>query len=143
MGVAERADTREVALVRQHDRKVLDDRLHDERGDLLAVRLEGGLEVLEVVVGDDIDRAGLDIEGDIGRGVVGRTDVREGRLDRHLQGVVTTVVAAFDLDDRLALRVGASGAHGIHEAFRAALGEAQHVQLEAVLEELGHLGGGG
>jgi hypothetical protein len=46
------------------------------------------------------------------------------------------VVAALDLDDRLALGVGARGADGVHQRLGAGVGEAEHVEPEALLAAL-------
>ncbi len=141
VGVAGGADRGEVALVGHDDREVLDDRLDDQGGDLAAVLGEHPVELAEVVVGDHVHRAGLDVEGHLRGGRVGRADLVEPGLDRDLQRVVATVVAALDLHDRLALGVGPRTADGVHQRLGARVGEPDHVELEPVAEPLAHLGG--
>ena len=62
VGVAHGAHAREVALVRDDDADVLEHRLHEHARDLVAVLGEELLEPGEVVVGDDVDGARLDLE---------------------------------------------------------------------------------
>ena len=92
------------------------------------------------LVGDDVHRARLDVEGHLRGGRVGRADLVEPRLDRHLQHVVAAMVAALDLDDRLALGVGAGAPDGVHQRLGTGVGEPDHVELEPVAEPLAHLG---
>ena len=91
--VAGLADAGEIALVGHDDGDVLEHRLHDDRGDLTAVLRENGAETLEIVVGRDMDGAGLDVEGHLG---IGRQPDprRKVGLDGDLEGVISAVIAA-------------------------------------------------
>ena len=100
----------------------------DERGDVAAVLGEDPLKLPEVVVGDDVDGAGLDVEGHLRGRVVGRADLVEPGLHRHLEGVVAAVVAALDLHDRLAVGVRPGGPDRVHQGLGAGVGEAHHVE---------------
>ena len=62
VGVAQGAHAGEVARVGDDDADVLEHRLHEHARDVGAVLVEELLEAREVVVGDDVDRAGLDLE---------------------------------------------------------------------------------
>ena len=101
------------------------------------------LEVGKVVVGHDVDRSRHRIDGSIRNGSIRRTDVGQGRLDRYLKRVVTTVVATLDLDDGLLIGDGARHANGVHRGLGSRVGEAQHVETKALLEAFGNLGGRG
>jgi hypothetical protein len=80
--------------------------------------------------------AGLDVEGHLRGGAsAGPISSRAG-FTETCRRVVAAVVAALDLHDRLAPGVGAGGADGVHERLGAGVGEAQHVEAEALAEAL-------
>ena len=98
------------------------------------------VEPREVVVGDDVDGAGLDLERRHGRRRVLRAGLGDVGLHRHLERVVAAVVAALDLDDRLAAGERARRAQRVHRRLGPGVGEAQLVEGEAALEALGRVG---
>ncbi len=85
--------------------------------------------------------AGLDLKGRHRRRRLLGPGLGDVGLDRHLQGVVPAVVAALDLDDRLAPGEGAGRAQRVHRRLGARVGEAQLIEVEAALEALGGIGG--
>ena len=83
MGVAQRTNVGEIAGIGQHDAEVLDDRLHDHAGDVLAVCGQHALHLADVVVGDHVHDARLDVEGHLRDRVVRGTDLVDAWLNRY------------------------------------------------------------
>ena len=77
--------------------------------------------------------------GDSGRAWRAKGREPAARLDE--QAIAVPVVAALELDNRIALRVGAREANGAHRGFCAAVYEAQLVDaLDCIDDELGEVG---
>ncbi len=98
---------------------VAEDRLDDDRGDLLATLLEQAAQALDVVVAGRDDRVGDRIRDPA---TPGEADRRIGiaelahvvRRDADQGVVVDAVVLAFELHDLVALGVGPRDAHRMH-----------------------------
>ena len=138
--VTRRTHCSEITRVGQDDADVLQHRLHDDGCDLVSMGIEDVLEALDVVVGNDVDETGLDLERHDRAREAFRSRLRDIGLDRDGQGVVAAVVAALDLDDAVTVGEGARRADGIHRRLGPGVGEAQPFEAEALLEPLGDLG---
>ncbi len=134
----------QIALIGEHDAHVLRHRLEDEGGYRAGVLLEGPFQLAQVVEGDDDDFVGRGLRGAavVGNGVgaVGGAGVLERRTHRHHDQVVVPVVPALEFDHQVATGVAAGEPHGVHGGLRARIGEAHHVEGEALHQSLGHLG---
>ena len=130
------------ALLR-HDRLgVAEDRLDDDRRDLLAVPLEDPAKGVDVVVARRDDRVR---DGARDAAAPGERDRRIRvaelghvvRADADQRVVVDAVVLALELHDLLAARVGAGDAHRVHRRLGARHGHAGHVDpARELLDEL-------
>ena len=111
---------------------VAEDRLDDDRGDLLAALLEEGAQPVDPVVAGGDDRVGdrggdpaTPCQGDRSVGVAELGHVVRPDADQRV--VVDAVVLALELHDALAPGERAGEAHGMHRRLRAGHGHARHV----------------
>jgi len=118
--VAEVAQAGEEARLGEQSRRVVRDRLDQDRGDLAVVALERHADVLEVVEAADDRRVDRGLEHPLGVRVT-RPDAR-GSAERVPEDVVVeAVVTALELDDLLASRDTAGEADGVERGLRAAV----------------------
>ena len=120
------AQTLEETIDREQDSAVLEDRLHDDTGDLTRVGLEDPGDHLEVVEGGHQGEADDGI-GDSGtgrhaRGLLGRTEVFLVPNRNHHR-VVVAVVGPLELDDQVASGHRSHQMDGIHGCLGARVSE--------------------
>ena len=118
---------------------VQQDRLHDDRGDLLGVLGEVLLHAVEVVEFCDQRQVG-DLLGDAAAerhtGVLG-THFSGTCVHRDPHGVVMAVIATLDLNDVLAGISGASQPDGVQSGFGAGVKESPERKREPLHKNLG------
>ena len=121
VAIADRAQALQEAVAGRDDPHVAGDRLDDDRGDLVAVPLDGRLDRRQVVVARE-QRVGRDRRRDAGAGRHAERHRARARL--HEERVRVAVIAALELDDLVALRGRARDPDRAHRGFRARADEA-------------------